>query len=50
LPNLPGPSVTAKLRTVEQEREKLARRVDALEKQLQEKQEELDRIKKTIRP
>jgi tetratricopeptide (TPR) repeat protein len=49
LPNLPGPSVTAKLRTTEQERERLARRVDALEKQLQEKEQELERIKKTIR-
>ena len=50
LPNLPGPSVTSKLRTVEQERDRLARRVDTLEKQLAEKEQELERIKKTIRP
>ena len=50
LPNLPGPTVTSKLRSVEQERDKLARRVDALEKQLAEKEQELERIKKTIRP
>lgn len=50
LPNLPGPSVTAKLRTTEQERDRLARRVDVLEKQLADKEQELERIKKTIRP
>ena len=50
LPNLPGPTVTARLRTIEQERDRFARRVDALEKQLAEKEQELERIKKTIRP
>ena len=50
LPTLPGPTVSARLRTVEQERERLAKRVDTLEKQLAEKDQELERIKKTIRP
>jgi hypothetical protein len=50
LPALPGPSVVARIRTIEQERERLARRVEALEKQLLEKEQELERIKKTIRP
>lgn len=49
LPALPGPTVSARIRTVEQERDRLARRVDTLEKQLSEKDQELQRIKKTIR-
>ena len=50
LPALPGPSVAARIRTIEQERERLTRRVETLEKQLTEKEQELERIKKTIRP
>jgi hypothetical protein len=49
LPALPGPTVSARIRTVEQERDRLARRVETLEKQLSEKDQELQRIKKTIR-
>jgi hypothetical protein len=49
LPALPGPSVSARIRTVEQERDRLGRRVETLEKQLAEKDQELQRIKKTIR-
>ena len=49
LPALPGPSVSARIRNVEQERDRLARRVESLEKQLAEKDQELQRIKKTIR-
>jgi hypothetical protein len=50
LPRLPGPTVTARIRAVEQERDKLARRVSALEEQLAEKQREIDRIRKTVKP
>ena len=50
LPSLPGPTVSARIRTIEQERERLSKRVETLEKQLQEKELELERIKKTIRP
>lgn len=50
LPALPGPTVSARIRTVEQDRDRLARRVEALEKQLADKDQELQRIKKTIRP
>jgi TolA-binding protein len=50
LPTLPGPSVSARIRTIEQERERLSKRVETLEKQLAEKEQELERIKKTIRP
>lgn len=50
LPALPGPTVTARLRTAEQERDRLRSRVDTLEKELAEKVQELERIKKTIRP
>lgn len=57
LPTLPGPSVSARIRTaqqerdrMEQERDRLARRVESLEKQLSEKEQELQRIRKTIRP
>jgi hypothetical protein len=50
LPALPGPTVSARIRGVEQERDRLARRVEALEKQLADKDQELQRIKKTIRP
>jgi hypothetical protein len=50
LPALPGPSVAARIRVIEQERDRLKGRVDVLEKQLLEKEQELERIKKTIRP
>jgi hypothetical protein len=50
LPALPGPTVTARLRSAEQERERLRGRVAELEKELAEKVQELERIKKTIRP
>lgn len=50
LPALPGPSVSARIKTIEQERDRLARRIDVLEKQLSEKDQELQRIRKTIRP
>lgn len=50
LPSLPGPSVSARIRNAEQERDKLKARVETLEKQLQEKEQELERIRKTIRP
>ena len=50
LPSLPGPSVSARIRTIEQERERLSKRVESLEKQLSDKEQELERIKKTIRP
>lgn len=50
LPSLPGPSVTARIRTIEQERDRLKSRVDVLEKQLADKEQELERIRKTIRP
>jgi hypothetical protein len=50
LPSLPGPSVAARIRALDQERERLSKRVSDLEKQLQEKETELERIKKTIRP
>jgi hypothetical protein len=50
LPALPGPTVSARIRSVEQERDRLSRRVETLEKQLAEKDQELQRIKKTIRP
>ncbi len=50
LPSLPGPSVSARIRTIEQERERLSKRVETLEKQLSDKEQELERIKKMIRP
>lgn len=50
LPSLPVPSVSARIRTTEQERDKLKARVEVLEKQLAEKEQELERIRKTIRP
>ncbi len=50
LPALPGPSVAARIRAIEQERDRLAKRVTDLEKQLSEQEQELQRIKKTIRP
>ena len=49
LPALPGPSLTARIRAAEQERDRMARRVEALEKQLAAKEQELERIRKTIR-
>ncbi|MGQ0813761.1 MAG: hypothetical protein ACT4O1_04780 [Gemmatimonadota bacterium] len=49
LPRLPGPTVTARIRSVEQERDRLAKRVSALEEQLAEKDRELQRIRKTVR-
>ena len=50
LPSLPGPSVSARMRNVEQERDRLKARVETLEKELSEKNQELERIRKTIRP
>lgn len=50
LPTLPGPNVTTRIRAVEQERDRLARRVTSLEEQLAEMERELDRIRKTIKP
>lgn len=50
LPILPGPSVTTRIRTVEQERDRLAKQVTTLEEKLAEKDRELERIRKTIKP
>lgn len=50
LPKLPGPTVTARIKAVEQERDRLAKRVSALETQLADKDRELERIRKTIKP
>jgi hypothetical protein len=50
LPILPGPSVTTRMRAVEQERDRLARQVTALEEKLAEMDRELERIRKTIKP
>ncbi|MGQ0561915.1 MAG: hypothetical protein ACT443_08595 [Gemmatimonadota bacterium] len=49
LPRLPGPTVTARIRSVEQERDRLARRVASLEEQLAETQRELERVRKTVK-
>lgn len=49
LPKLPGPTVTARIKTIEQERDRLAKRVATLEDQLAQSQRELERIKKTIK-
>ena len=50
LPKLPGPSVNARIKSVEQDRDKLAKRVATLEDQLAQSQKELERIRKTIKP
>ena len=50
LPKLPGPTVSARIKNVEQDRDRLAKRVTALEAELAEKDRELERIKKTIKP
>lgn len=50
LPTLPGPTVTARIKAVEQERDKLAKRVATLEEQIAQKDRELERIRKTIKP
>jgi hypothetical protein len=50
LPKLPGPTVSARIKNVEQDRDRLAKRVTALEAELAEKDAELQRIKKTIKP
>jgi hypothetical protein len=50
LPSLPGPTVSTRIRAIEQERDRLSKRVETLEKTLLEKEQELERIKKTIRP
>lgn len=50
LPKLPGPTVSARIRNVEQERDRLSKRVTALEAELAEKERELQRIRKTIKP
>lgn len=49
LPKLTGPTVTARIKAVEQERDRLAKRVSSLEDQLAQSQRELERIKKTIK-
>lgn len=49
LPKLTGPTVTARIRTVEQERDRLTKRISALEEQLAQKDRELERIRKTIK-
>jgi hypothetical protein len=50
LPTLPGPTVNARIKAIEQERDRLAKRVTALEEQLAQKDRELERIRKTIKP
>lgn len=50
LPTLPGPSVTARLRSVEQERDRLAKRVTELETQVAAQEQEIQRIRRTIKP
>lgn len=50
LPKLPGPTVTARIKAIEQERDRLAKRVATLEDQLAQSQRELERIRKTIKP
>ncbi len=50
LPKLPGPSVSARLRDVQAERDQLAKKVSTLEDQLADKERELERIRKTIKP
>ena len=50
LPKLPGPTVSARIKTVEQERDRLQARVTTLEEQIANLQKELDRIRKTIKP
>ena len=49
LPKLPGPTVGTRIKTVEQDRDRLAKRVAALEAQLADKDKELERIRKTIK-
>jgi hypothetical protein len=50
LPKLPGPTVSARIKAVEADRDRLAQRVTALEAQLADKDRELERIRKTIKP
>jgi hypothetical protein len=50
LPRLPGPTVNARIRAVEQERDRFAARVATLEEQLAARERELERIRKTIKP
>ena len=50
LPHLPGPTVTARIRAVEQERDRLAARVTTLEEEKATLERELERIRKTIKP
>ena len=50
LPKLPGPTVSARIKAIEQDRDRLAKRVTALEAQLADKERELERIRKTIKP
>jgi hypothetical protein len=56
LPSLPGPSVPARMRELEGEREELRRQLEELqqqlaqrERQLRESEQELERIRRTIR-
>jgi outer membrane protein assembly factor BamD (BamD/ComL family) len=50
LPKLPGPTVSARIKAIEQERDRLQARVLTLEEQLAGLQRELERIRKTIKP
>jgi hypothetical protein len=50
LPKFSGVTLTARIKSAEQERDRLAKRVAALEDELAEKQRELERIRKTIKP
>jgi hypothetical protein len=50
LPKLPGPTVNARIKAIEAERDRLEKRVAALEQQVAEKDREIERIKKTIKP
>jgi hypothetical protein len=50
LPRLPGPTVSSRIKAVEQERDRLAAKVTTLEEQLAAMERELERIRKTIKP
>jgi hypothetical protein len=50
LPKLPGPTVSARIKSIEQERDRLQVRVTSLEEQVGGLQRELERIRKTIKP
>jgi DNA repair exonuclease SbcCD ATPase subunit len=50
VPALPGPPVTARVRALEQERTQLAQRTSQLERRLAEREQELERIRRTLQP